>query len=122
MMPVAIPTPAYAARRASTNSSTPSITKVGGACSNPSGRANFPSQSDCFAVARGRSRQVAAGPVDALVDAIGMPWHGRSGSGTRLRRTAGCRGERASADTPSPILLIPVTNVPSYVHVSSEIA
>jgi hypothetical protein len=32
------------------------------------------------------------------------------------------RGERARADTPSPILLIPVTNVPSYVHRSSEIA
>ena len=32
------------------------------------------------------------------------------------------RGERARADTPSPILLIPVTNVPSFVHRSSEIA
>ena len=32
------------------------------------------------------------------------------------------RGERARADTPSPILLIPVTNVPSYVYRSSEIA
>ena len=32
------------------------------------------------------------------------------------------RGERARADTPSPILLIPVTNVPSYVHRSSETA
>ena len=26
------------------------------------------------------------------------------------------RGERARADTPSPSLIIPVTNVPSYVH------
>jgi hypothetical protein len=26
------------------------------------------------------------------------------------------RGERASADTPSPSLIIPVTNVPSYVY------
>ncbi len=25
------------------------------------------------------------------------------------------RGERVRADTPSPILLIPVTNIPSYV-------
>jgi hypothetical protein len=32
------------------------------------------------------------------------------------------RGERVSADTPSPILMIPVTNVPSYVHRASEIA
>jgi hypothetical protein len=32
-------TPAYAARRASANASTPSITTVGGECSNPSGRA-----------------------------------------------------------------------------------
>ena len=32
------------------------------------------------------------------------------------------RGERASTDTPSPVLLILVTNVPSYVHCSSEIA
>ena len=32
------------------------------------------------------------------------------------------RGERASPDTPSPILLIPVTTVPSYVHRASEIA
>lgn len=27
-----------------------------------------------------------------------------------------------SAETPSPTLLIPITNVPSYVHGSSEIA
>ena len=26
------------------------------------------------------------------------------------------RGKRISADTPSPILMIPVTNVPTYVH------
>ena len=26
------------------------------------------------------------------------------------------RGERARADTPSPSLIIPVSNVPSYVH------
>jgi hypothetical protein len=32
------------------------------------------------------------------------------------------RGERTRANTPSPILLIPVTNVPSYVHRSSGIA
>ena len=29
---------------------------------------------------------------------------------------------RSSADTPSPILLIPVTNIPSYVHRATEIA
>ena len=32
------------------------------------------------------------------------------------------RGERISPDTPSPILLILVTNVPSYVHQATEIA
>src|SRR5664280_1528684 len=32
------------------------------------------------------------------------------------------RGERARADTPSPILLIPVTNIPSYVHTASDLA
>jgi hypothetical protein len=32
------------------------------------------------------------------------------------------RGERIRADTTSPILLIPVTNVPSFVHRASEIA
>jgi len=31
-------------------------------------------------------------------------------------------GERVSPDTTSPILLIPVTNVPSYVHRATEIA
>ena len=37
-----------------------------------------------------------------------------------VRKTG--RGERARADTPSPILLIPVTNVPGYVHRSTETA
>ena len=32
------------------------------------------------------------------------------------------RGDRISPDTPSPSLLIPVTNVPSYIHRASEIA
>jgi hypothetical protein len=32
------------------------------------------------------------------------------------------RGERAGADTPSPSLLIPVTNVPSYVYRASGVA
>jgi hypothetical protein len=32
------------------------------------------------------------------------------------------RGERASADTPSPSLIIPVTNVPSYVYRASGVA
>jgi hypothetical protein len=41
---------------------------VGG--SNPSGRASLPSQSACFAAPGGRSRRVAAGSVDAVVDAI----------------------------------------------------
>lgn len=41
----------------------------------------------------------------------------------RLTVTVGNgRGERVRADTPSPSLLIPVTNVPSYVHRASEIA
>jgi hypothetical protein len=41
----------------------------------------------------------------------------------RLDVTVGYgRGERIGADTPSPILLIPVTNVPSYVHRASGIA
>jgi hypothetical protein len=39
---------------------------------------------------------------------------------TKVRQTG--RGERASTDTPSPILLIAVTNVPSYVHRASGIA
>jgi hypothetical protein len=33
-----------------------------------------------------------------------------------------CIRERASADTPSPILLIPVMNFPSYVRMASGIA
>jgi hypothetical protein len=32
------------------------------------------------------------------------------------------RGERASTDTPSPSLIIPVTNVPSYVYRTSKTA
>jgi hypothetical protein len=32
------------------------------------------------------------------------------------------RGERASPDTPSPSLIIPVTNVPSYVYRTAQIA
>jgi hypothetical protein len=41
----------------------------------------------------------------------------------RLDVTVGSgRGEGARADTPSPILLIPVINVPSYVHRASETA
>ena len=32
------------------------------------------------------------------------------------------RGERVSADTPSPVVVIPVTNIPSFAHRSSKIA
>jgi hypothetical protein len=40
--------------------------------------------------------------------------HGRRRATSKVRRYG--RGERASADTPSPSLVIPVVNVPSYVY------
>ena len=45
---------------------------------------------------------------------------GRGDIAGEVRKTG--RGERVSADTTSPVLLIPVTNVPSYVRRASQIA
>jgi hypothetical protein len=45
---------------------------------------------------------------------------GRGDVAGKERKTG--RGERARADTTSPVLMIPVTNVPSYVKLGTEIA
>jgi hypothetical protein len=50
-----------AARRASTNSWTPSITKVGGVCSNPSGRATFPRVARARSAPRRQTRPFLSG-------------------------------------------------------------
>jgi hypothetical protein len=67
----------------------------------------------------GRARTTSViGGVESPPTLSGQHGAQKQASGTR---TSG-RGERARADTPSPILLIPVTNVPSYVPRVSEIA
>jgi hypothetical protein len=57
-------------------------------------------------------------------DAIALGLNAALPSVYELRASIGefGRGERTRADTPSPILLIPVTNVPTYVRRVSESA
>ena len=56
------------------------------------------------------------------VEAEARAWAAAMSGKFRVDERKTGRGERTRADTPSPILLIHVTNVPSHVHRASEIA